>query len=397
MGKTGFIKNRIPHAIMIAFCVYHSKQGKETISCFPTLCSDKKDDMELSLLRSHHVVLGKEGIPLELAHSLVKQGSYHDANLRHGYGDDQVLKEIRRRERALGHLSQEQIKLRIAVDFCCIWRYDYPQRVHDICSLIGGKPSRGLRLHYQICSDRRSLLIAYGEALTGWLKDKSITDYNEEIKSVAAKVYEYLGSRDPLKDMLVERTYLGISRRALNCSFWGYDSFSDKTPLMPFHAGRVGPETSARMKELEQKIVKEMGDLAGDFLCDVGGSAEPACHFKFIRRIDILISSIGCLRWRGNFPPKDKMVSGRRRITQLYLDVLESYWNGIERPLGADGDRIRNEIFERLGKPDDVKRWLAACLWKNIYDQTTYHAYPMRQWVEFVRIGERYLEQLEGR
>lgn len=352
--------------------------------------------MELSLLRSHHIILGREGIPLELAHGLVKQGLYHDANLCHGYDDGQVLQEIRDRERALSPLSQEHIKLRIAADFCCIWRYDYPQRVHDICSLFGGKPSPGLRLHYQICLDRRRLLIAYSEAFQGWLGDKSLEAYGEGTRPVAEKIYNFLGSRHPLKDMLVERTYLGLSRRALNCSFWGYDSFTEKTSLMPFHAGRPTPETLARMKILERKIIKEMGDQAMDFLCDVGGSAEPACHFKFVRRIDILISSIGCLKWRGNLPPKDEMVSGRRHITQLYLNVLESYWSNGERPLGAEGERIRNEIFERLGKPNDLKRWLVGCLWKNIYDQTTYHTYPMRQWVEFVRIGERYLEQLEG-
>jgi len=139
-----------------------------------------------------------------------------------------------------------------------------------------------------------------------------------------------------------------------------------------------------------------MGSDAGDFLCDVGGSVEPACHFKFVRRIDILVSSIGTLRWRANLPPKDGTIKGRRQITSIYLDLLEKYWNG-EKPekSNEDGEEIETKLFNLLGRPDDFKRWLVACLWKNIKNQTSFQAYPMKRWLEFVRIGEDYLNGLE--
>ncbi|MCX8044225.1 MAG: hypothetical protein N3B18_08880 [Desulfobacterota bacterium] len=352
--------------------------------------------MELRLLRSRSIVLGRQGIPLDYAHSLVRHGTYHDANLHGGYGSDQVLEEIRRMENALGRLGEEHIRLRIAADFCCIWRYDFPQRIFDICALIGGRPAHGLRLHYQISPQRRDSIIAYAEALAGWLQDKSLAEYDETIKPIAHRIYTYLQDRHPLKDMLVKRTLLGLSLRALNCSFWGYESFAEKTPMQPFHAMPIDHTTMQRMAQLERDIKREMGAVAEDFLCDVGGSAEPACHFKFIRRIDILISSIGCFVWRGNLPPKDNEVSGRRELTRTYLDILEHYWNGKSQPFDQTYSTQYNEIFELLGPPNDLKRWLVACLWKNIFDQTTYHVYPMRQWVEFVHIGERYLDKLEA-
>jgi len=56
------------------------------------------------------------------------------------------------------------------------------------------------------------------------------------------------------------------------------------------------------MRKLESEIVDRLGGRAYDFLCEVGG-AEPPCHFKFIRRLEILIGSIGCLKWRGCLPP----------------------------------------------------------------------------------------------
>ena len=41
-----------------------------------------------------------------------------------------------------------------------------------------------------------------------------------------------LGSREPLKSVLAERTYLGLSSRALNCTFWGEYVDNPETNLL---------------------------------------------------------------------------------------------------------------------------------------------------------------------
>jgi len=347
------------------------------------------------LMHTHRKTLDHAGIPLQLVHRLVRGGKYHDENLRSGYGRDSEVDAINDMEASLGTLSQDQINLRIAADFCCIWRYDYPDRVHQICEMIGGRPSRALRLHYQICPARLQELIDYAEALKGWLIEKPFEDYGATVRQTAQKVYSFLGKKDPLKALLTERTYLGLSMREINCSFWGYNSYEPLTELKPFHPQDLPDDWRKRLSLLERNIQKEMGSAAHNFLCDVGGSAEPACHFKFVRRIDILVSSIGCLKWRGNLPRKEGVISGRRQITRTYLDILENYWNGSPAELPDESEQLKNEIFDLLGAPDDLKRWLVACLWKNISNQTVFHAYPMRHWVEFVQIGERHIEQLQ--
>jgi hypothetical protein len=196
--------------------------------------------------------------------------------------------------------------------------------------------------------------------------------------------------------LLVERTYLGLSSRALNCSYWGYNT-RGKVSLAPYTAQELAPDWHKRMASLERAIQKEMGHQAHDFLCDVGGTAEPACHFKFVRRVDILVASIGCLRWRGNLPAKDRTISGRRNITSLYLTVLEEYWRGSAEGevagSGEDAQKIRSELFTLLGERTAFTRWLVASLWKNIRNQTRFHAFPMKRWVEFVRTGEGYLSK----
>lgn len=143
------------------------------------------------------------------------------------------------------------------------------------------------------------------------------------------------------------------------------------------------------MSMLESEIKKELGRKAYDFLCEVGG-ADPPCHFKFIRKVDILIGSIGCLKWRGYLPPRDSKVSGRRKLTKEYLSIMYSYWKNDEVEDGWSGDasfrKVKEELFDALGERKSFKRWLVASLWKNIQNQTRYQDFTMKRWVEFVQI-----------
>ncbi len=351
--------------------------------------------MEQMLIKKRKTVLSKNGIPFRLVYGLIKGSSsgntcFHDANLKNYLGGDEDLKEINSLEKRAGDITPERLDLRVIADLCCIWRYDFPENVHRICAAIGGGSDRAFRLHYQISTGRRQKFIEYANAIKGWLEDIAPDDkifITDSARQMAEHVYRLLGRKDPLKSMLAERTYYGLSARRLNCSFWGYGKEEDVN-LHPYNAQELPSGWQQRMYDLEQKIKKQMGSSSYDFLCDVGGSAEPACHFKFLRRVDILLSSIGCLKWRGNLPAKDSSVTGRRKLTAHYLDVLEKYWRA------GDGNSDGSGIHKLVGQPDDFKRWLVASLWKNIKNQTLYQAYPMKRWMEFVRIGEDYLDSL---
>jgi hypothetical protein len=352
--------------------------------------------MEHSLLTPRDIVLKNNGIPFSLITHLLKDGRSYTHNLKNGFGYDSDLNIINEMEKNLPALTLVQIDKRSAADFCCIWRYDYPERVFDICEIIGGGDNTALRLHYQISPQRRQDFIDYADALKGWLEDISPDNslyFRHGSEDTVNKVYGFLGDKDPLKKLLVERTYIGLSSRFLNCSFWGSNNSEKDVNLFPNTAQQLPDDSYRRMLELESRISKEMGSLAGNFLIDVGGSSEPACHFKFIRRVDILVSSIGCLQWRGNLPEKDENIKERRKITKLFLDILEKYLKKDNYDENYECE-TEKKVFELLGKPDEFKRWLVACLWKNIKNQTQTHSYPMKRWAEFVRIGEKYLDSI---
>lgn len=347
--------------------------------------------MEHSLLIAHELNLGRDGIPYERVEHLVRGRRYYDANLR---PDGSTLDELHVMERNLGELDAPARRRRIAADFCCIWRYDFPQRVHEICAIIGGSEHTALRLHFQICPARRQQLLDYAAALEGWLAGcapAACGDRSDRARSCAERVHGMLGAADPLKRLLVERTWLGLSMRTLNCSFFGHDAQCAHTSLMPFTAIPLEEGPYDRMRQVEHAITDQMGSHARPFLCEVGGAAEPACHFKFMRRVDVLVSSIGCMQWRGNLPPKDGSIIGRRALTRSYLQMLEGYWRS-----GQLGDGPAAEQLQRaLGPPSDLTRWLVGCLWKNMADQTSLDGYPMQRWAEFVHIAEEYLGERE--
>jgi len=350
--------------------------------------------MEHSLLTPRNIILKKDGIPFDHVVPLLKNGRFHDRNISGCFGDDSDLNEINRMEQNLGQLTPDLMDRRVAADFCCLWRYDYPERVFQICEIIGGNNHMALRLHYQVSPQRRNYFIDYAKALQGWLNDVSPEDtryYGQTTAQTVNKVYGFLGQKDPLKMILAERAYISFSSRFLNCSFWGKNNPENEVDLSPSTAQPLTHEHFRKCRDLETKIKTEMGRSARNFLVEAGGSAEPACHFKFIRRVDILISSIGCLKWRGNLPPKDENITGRKKLTATILNILENYWRNGQ--LKADCD-VSTRIYRLLGKPNDSKKWLVACLWKNIKDQTETHAYPMKEWAAFVRIGERYLDTL---
>jgi hypothetical protein len=301
----------------------------------------------------------------------------------------------------LGTLSSKALDLRTLVDFCCIWRYDYPGIIVRICEAVGATGPVFARCHYQVDSKRRSVLVAYASAMKGWLSGQSLEAaagaLDKEHSPVVETVYRLLGTRDDIKVLLVERSLLGLASRSIDCSYWGKADEDNSVSLSPYRAAELPDDWRTRMRTLHEEIYQRLGSGGIDFLCEVGGT-EPACHFKFLRRLEILLSSIGCLRWRGAVPPKDSRVSGRRQLTGHYLDALRAYWDEVPSRDRHHKDKewkaTEERIFSALGDIDTLKQWLVASLWKNIKDQTEYQSYTMRRWVEFVQIGGEYVRTL---
>jgi hypothetical protein len=361
--------------------------------------------------RDRVLYLKGKGIPYHLVYHLLEGSSkplhplsgqskkFYDANLLwRNVSDDSEIKEINTLELEAGDLSSSIRDLRVMVDFCCIWRYDYPKNLIKTCRAIGQMKSLSARCHYQIGIERGEELNAYATALKSWLEETQ-TCTNDSERKIIMEVFRILGTRNHLKKLLVERTYLNLINRYFDCSFFGYDSSETNVPLSPFAPALQQNRLNCqrRIYELDSTIIREMGGAGYNFLGEVGG-VEPPCHFKFIRRLLILIGSIGTLKWRGYVPSIEPRMKGRRELTRICLTALESFFRGENIPPGLPLDKGQKELFEKirdlLGKSDTLKNWLVFSLYKNIKNQTLYQAYTMKRWVEFVRIKDKYISTL---
>ena len=357
------------------------------------------------------IALRGKGIPYHLVYHLLEatpkfvkpspgqSKRFHDANLLwRGTIDDREIEAINDLEMKAEGLTPSVLDLRAMVDFCCIWRYDYPENLLFICKSIGEMKAYPARCHYQVGTERGEELNTYSSALKSWLDGKQVFSTERE-QEITAEVFRILGTKNPLKEKLAERTYLGLVNRYFDCSFFGYDPSETRVSISPFFSQAKSSNRQNRIYELEREITREMGGESYNFLGEVGG-VEPPCHFKYIRRLLILIGSIGSLKWRGYSPSMDPRMKGRRELTRLCLTVLESFFR--EKDIKADGaldkqqKELRDKIIASLGKPDTIKKWLTFSLYKNVKNQTLYQAYTMKQWVEFVRIKDAYISNLSA-
>jgi len=98
---------------------------------------------------------------------------FHDENLEgQGWGSsDKEIQKINEMESQLGDLQTEILDLRTMVDCCCIWRYDYPARVHLICSRSGLERVEIKRKYHLKVVKRRKILSL--KSLTCWGKRKN--------------------------------------------------------------------------------------------------------------------------------------------------------------------------------------------------------------------------------
>jgi len=340
-----------------------------------------------------------EGTPKPVKPSPGQSKKFHDANLLwRGTIDDREIDDINDLEMKTEGLTPSLLDVRAMVDFCCIWRYDYPENLLSICRAIGEMKTYPVRCHYQVGTERGEELKAYSSALKHWIEGEKVSSTERE-QEITAEVFRILGTRNPLKEKLAERTYLGLVNRYFDCSFFGYDPSETRVSIFPFFSQARSSNLQNRIYELEREITREMGGESYNFLGEVGG-VEPPCHFKYIRRLLILIGSIGSLKWRGYSPPMDPRMKGRRELTRLCLTALESFFREIEikvdSALEKQQKKLMNNIIASLGKPDILKKWLAFSLYKNVKNQTLYQAYTMKRWVEFVRIKDSYLSNLSA-
>lgn len=156
-----------------------------------------------------------------------------------------------------------------------------------------------------------------------------------------------LGKRDELKELYVERFCLCLE------SFLD-GSFGDMSPSRKVHDAAI-PAIENQIKEIDPEA-----PLLKFMTYGTGGARLFPCSHKLFRRYDIIISSIGCGKWRGAMPERGTDGFERADLLASYLDPIEA-WGEKGKEAEFDASPAA-EIVSSLGEPDNAKLFLASLL-----------------------------------
>ena len=121
--------------------------------------------------------------------------------------------------------------------------------------------------------------------------------------------------------------------------------------------GMPGGAPSPLVEGLKRRILYELEDAtAAEALIEgILRPSQPPCHHRFQRYLDIQLTSIGALEWRGNLPPDDGSKERWKDFWGKAEPALDA-WAGGAPPADLPQSIVASRIYEALGAPNEEKR-----------------------------------------
>ena len=234
----------------------------------------------------------------------------------------------------------------------CNWRLE--DSILALCEAIGQKKPTEMPIGHgaSMTEERWQQVWAYYLSLRDWLAvDNNVSCFvllkacDPEAK-IRKHITDMLGERTELKGLYVERLCLSLER-------WFFAHVPWESAMLKGHmAAAEAIEAEIRSRDPDNPILNAMR-RSGD------GRLIP-CNHKAFRRYDIIISSIGCGKWRGAMPMRGTDGFARADLLDSYLDPIEAW---IEKGQKAHCDSEPGiRILGLLREPDNQKIFLASLL-----------------------------------
>ena len=296
-------------------------------------------------------------------------------------GADPEKQAINGMQLALGELSEEDRLIRI--QSACLNRcyYTFPENINLVIEgIASGRPNVSahisceppwnhsllplLRRRYGYqggmhdqSHDRRPLVRVYMTILDSYLVGGRLAELQELLPNhagLAETIYHRLGDPSPAKRLQVTRL-----RNAL--TMWSF----------PPIRHRDAYEYVNRVDELLAEAVQADTNEDDTLTVLIAKLHNGLCHQFFFRRLDHLIAHVGAGK-RCELPGAGK---GREFVINtlvVYVHTLGSWLMGRTQDqateLWPQCEQTARSVHQMLGEPSPRKRWLVACLWKNLQE-----------------------------
>jgi hypothetical protein len=207
----------------------------------------------------------------------------------------------------------------------CNWNLE--NSITSLIEAIGKGKNAKIRIghNYSITEDRWKKAWAYYFTLKKWLPIQGrytgipiLLDYCDPDKAIQSLVLDLLGEKTTLKELYVE-----LFSYSLEFHLLGRHP-DDKAKIFATKAA-----VYSLINEVKKNDYDEMILAAVQINPDVPSEGKlrwyEVCHHKFFRRCDLILSSIGENKWRGNFTEKGPEREELQKLLRKYYLTLESW------------------------------------------------------------------------
>lgn len=296
--------------------------------------------------------------------------------------DDVFAERVRRFEGRFGHVSSQTLAVMAQASLFCWFDNEYERDFLEVCHAIGQEKPTSQFLCGQVTPARWIDINTYVVGVQKWLGCSRPAPADVDGKLVL-RIGQWLGDRAPAKIPLCELfllkliddlwNYTSLAKLGGETSpdgmpypdfteWYSHDGRSYATGHAPTDDDRVSWLTEAMpatVEHLTQRARDAMGSSPEEAEELVRGTligSQPPCMHRYTRYLDIQITSIGALKWRGTVPPSEDRAKYRAAdwLNQA-ADEVRAWVEGAS-PQSPVGRRIH----EALGAPSDRKKALVG-------------------------------------
>ena len=294
----------------------------------------------------------------------IRMADFAKAMVQHA--GDSFPDRVRQFESRFGKADDDALAVLAQAAYYCWGNCRYRDNLLQVCTAINtGRPTY-MYLHNQVGPARWIELNAYVVGVQCWLNPEAARAPDVVAKDTIASIGGWLGERSGTKEVLAS-LFLGElvgSLAGMNLNRLGAPGPADGDEYHNFSAWYTRPDGTYYTRGRRQFADRCAQQLAPEMASGRNGVAEivdnlvrgrpHACLHRFGRHLDIQLTSIGVLAWRGNLPPNN--VPKEAWVRFIDEDCGLSAWLDGAAPANDYAARVHTA----LGRADARKRAIVA-------------------------------------
>ena len=272
---------------------------------------------------------------------------------------------VARFEEEFGSVDANTLGVMAQASYFCWFEIEYEQDYLDVCRAIGTGQPTSLYLCQQVSPRRWQEMNTYVVAIQRWLGDRRAPP-SDLSSALLAEIDDWLGETIEVKRSLAALLvgHLVVHLKGLTLARLGkpdrakaeagqYGNYSD------WYTGADGSVYSLESQALAVSALRltisrmDVTDRthAQELMSGILMDSQPACQHRFARYLDIKISSIGAMKWRGAVPPDVRSPKLEAKDWFEQQADLKRWLNDES----ASTDLLRR-LYSALGSPDPRKK-----------------------------------------